>query len=789
MEQNYPADYFPRQRVGSSAKSKSWYKRCIDAGISATLMSSLSDSKRTHAQEKILKNLSEGILDMADIEQTISYAKIHNESLYKELQNYPLAKPRIDLIVGESIRRRFDWVLRVINDDSITEKEKIIKDRVIQEMVDAAQEEEQDQEKLKQRLNNLNRWIRYDAQDMRERMASQILSHLYTEQRLDIKFMEGMDNAANIGKEVYAIDIINKNPILRRVDPLSIFTLRSGRSAYVEDSDIIVEDNFRPLGYILDTYGDELKPSEIDEMERGVSLDRTGGSSSQGTSNTYPVFPADMFADPTNAKDVIDFFSSTPDDAGFGGYDAYGNVRETRVVWKGMRKIGIMKFYDDNGVLQEDFVDEGYKPNKELGENVKWVWTTEWHEGVRLAEDKYVRMRTRPIQFRTMDKLGAGGSGYVGTIYPQSLLEVMKPYQYLYILIMEEVKRALSKFKGPRMELDVAKIPDNWKLEDWMYYAEEMGYIIVDSFKEGKKGVSQGKMAGSFNTTGREYNANMGDYINQLVLILQYVERQIGIISGVSDQRLGQIENRETVGGIERSVTQSSHITEKMFSIHDYTKIRALETLLDTAKFAWRNNKSKKAQYVLDDLSTEILNIDGELFSESEYGLFVSNSTDDTELMNSMKQLAHAMAQNDKMNMRDLMTILTAPSVQSMRRELEKSDDERRQSEQQQAEQQNAIAQEQIAAAERTEQLKLQFDDNQNIRDNETKLLIAQLNQNDEEPVEDDTSMDEDKLKLDQEKINLQREKQNKDFKLARDKNIEQKRHNIATEKKAKTTK
>jgi hypothetical protein len=90
-----------------------------------------------------------------------------------------------------------------------------------------------------------------------------------------------------------------------------------------------------------------------------------------------------------------------------------------------------------------------------------------------------------------------------------------------------------------------------------------------------------------------------------------------------------------------------------------------------------------------------------------------------------MKQLAHAMAQNDKMNMRDLMTILTAPSVQSMRRELEKSDDERRQSEQQQAEQQNAIAQEQIAAAERTEQLKLQFDDNQNIRDGAESIELG----------------------------------------------------------------
>ena len=87
-----------------------------------------------------------------------------------------------------------------------------------------------------------------------------------------------------------------------------------------------------------------------------------------------------------------------------------------------------------------------------------------------------------------------------------------------------------------------------------------------------RKGAATGKLAGSFNTTGKVLDPRVGDYIQQTIGMLTYIEKQIGIISGVSEQRQGQVENRETVGGVERSVTQSSHITEKWFLLHEETK-------------------------------------------------------------------------------------------------------------------------------------------------------------------------------------------------------------------------
>lgn len=772
LEEGYKTTTLPQQKIATGSKTKQWFINCVNAGIQSSNIASPKKGNRSYKDKKILRDLENGIVDVEDIQRIINYVPNQfGTQVLDQVQNFPLANPRINLLVGESLRRRFDYAVRVINDDSISEKESELKDIVTKELASFAMSQDYSEEKLKKKLDHLSRFEKYEYQDMRERMASNILAYLYREQECHIKFSEGIENALYIGEEIYCVDIVGKSPVARVVDPLEVSVVRSSSSSYkVEDADIIVEDRYMPIGRVIDDYYDWLTPSDINKIEKGSS-ESVSGNDISGHTNTRPAFQSDMFADPNNANDLIDFFSTQPKDLAYGTYDSEGNVRVSRVVWKGMRKVGILSYYDENGIRQEDMVDENYKANKDLGEKVKWVWISEWYEGTRIADDIFVKLIPRPIQFRRMDNISESASGYVGTLYPQSLMEVMKPYQYLYILVMEQLKKALRKFKAPQIELDLAKIPDEWKLEDWLYYAEEMGYLIVDSFKEGDKGEATGKLAGNFNTTGKSYNPNMGQYITQLQIILEFIERQVSIISGVSDQRLGQIENRETVGGIERSVTQSSNITEKIFALHDNTKVRVMEALLETAKYAWRNDRSKRTQYVLDDMSTSILDIDVDVFRESDYGIFVNNTSEETELISSMKQLAHAMLQNDKINVTDLMTVLTSNSIASMRRRLEASDEERREREQKNVEAQNQAQIEKIQADERNKQLELQFSREENIRDNQTKIAVEQMKQNN-----NNEELERDKLRLQEEKIDTEEE-----IKKAQLRETE--RHNKATER------
>ena len=777
MEGLFKEVQFPRQRISTARKNKEWFKKCIDSAINNTVaFYSQEPNRRSRHQKTILRNLADGKLDPKDIETSTAFTDYQNVSTYQKLQNYPLAKPRIDLLVGESASRRFDWAVRVLNDDSISQKEEQVKERLFAVLTEAFQNPEMPQEELDKKLRQLERWKKFELQDIRERRASHILTHLSKELSLDLLFMQGMDNALVEGEEIYCVDVVANEPTARRVNPLNFYTIRSADSIYAEDCDVCVEDDFKPIGYVIDTYYEHLTPADIDYLEKSG----TGVSDGQGFSfgHTYPALPSSMFVDDLSTDtEWRDFFGASANVPFGGAFDSNGNVRCSRVAWRSLRKLGILERYDANGIPDDKIVDENYEPDVMLGEKVRWVWVNEWMEGTRIGESVYVKMQPRPIQFRRMDNLSAGGSGYVGTIYPESLMEVLKPYQYLYILVMEQFKKAMKAFRPPMVEMDFAKVPDNWTFEQWIYYAEQKGWMVVDSFKEGKKGESLGKLAGSFNTTGKSYsNLEMGNYIQQLTVILQFIERQISIISGVTDQRLGQIDNRETVGGVERSVTQSSHITEKLFKFHDNTKLRVLQILLETAKFAWRTKKSKKVQYVLDDLSTQLFEIDGEQFNESEYGLFVTNATNDTQLYDSIKTLALGMIQNDKMNMRDLMTILTSPSISVMRRELENSEDERKQLEQGQFQAQQDTINAQTQARAESEQANRDLLERNNIRDNQTKLAISDKSEGETTP--EVNTVDP----IAKEKVQLDREKFNRELQL-RQHDLEEKiRHNVATE-------
>jgi hypothetical protein len=64
-------------------------------------------------------------------------------------------------------------------------------------------------------------------------------------------------------------------------------------------------------------------------------------------------------------------------------------------------------------------------------------------------------------------------------------------------------------------------------------------------------------------------------------------------VAGITKQREGQISNRETVGGVERSMLQSSHITEWLFVTHEDVKKRVLECFLETAKIALKGRSKK----------------------------------------------------------------------------------------------------------------------------------------------------------------------------------------------------
>lgn len=673
---------FPHQKLATSDKNRDWRERCVNAGITIALYNSDNRMRDTKYGMRSNYRLYDGILDNADIERTINPYGLDSNTFPTEMQCYPIATSKINLLVGEESKRRFDWRLRVTNDDAVSEKEKFIKETYLNRLTELAMQEGLSQEQVQREVAELERWKNYEAQDIRERLGTQILNHLWAEQKLKLTFNQGFKDALIAGEEIYCADIIGGKPILRKVNPLTLYVLGMANSPYIEDADIIVEDAYHSLGWVIDNYYDYLTSQEIDALENGTGLQPYGKPLVDYPNSNIPYYPF--------SSDMDGLINVT--DTGYGNtvYDTEGNVRVVRVVWKSRRKIGLLTYLDpETGEEIETVVDENYKADKATGEKLEWKWINEWWEGTKIGKDIFVKMQPRYTQGRRMDNLSMCGSGYVGTIYntnsgkSKSIMTMMKPYAYMYNKLAYRVDKAIAKYKGPMIEMDLAKKPGDWDLDKWLYYGEEMGYLFVDSFQEGDKGRATGKLAGDFNTTGKLYNPDLGNYISQSIDMMRFIEDSLGNAVGITRQREGSIDNRETVGGVERSVTQSSHSTEELFLVHDFTKLRALEVLLDTAKYAYLNG-SMTAQYIMEsDLAQQIFTVDGELFNEADYGLVMTDSSAQTELKNALVQLAHAGIQTGNLNFSSFMDIYMTSSIADTRRKIERAEMENIQRQQQ----------------------------------------------------------------------------------------------------------
>jgi hypothetical protein len=777
--------HFPYQKKSTAKKGKQFVIDVIESSIDLAYNgeSDLVQSKRDMMTNY---NLRADILDEKDVEQAVNPWGIKGATFPAKMQNYPIANPKIDLLLGEESKRRFDWRVMVVNPEAVSQKEEKQKELMNQLIVNAMEEEDYDEEKLAEEIAKLEKWAKYEAQDLRERRATHYLQYLWKEQELKIKFNRGFEDALVAGMEVYNVDIAGGEPVVTKVDPLSLTVIRSGSSYRVEDADVIIEDTYQPIRWVIDNYYDYLTPAQIDAIEKGYI---SGGSKDSDIIKYYPNQPVQNPINMANLSqnattEEWEYSLINLDDFNTHNVAAYsdsGEVRVLRVVWVSMRKMGEISWHDEEGELQKKFVDENYTPKEEIGEKVEWFWINEWWEGTRIAEDIYVKWGPRPIQFRRMGNKSMGGSGYVGTLYnsntsqARSLMDRMKPYQYLYNVFMYRTELAFAKSKGKISVMDTSRIPEGWEMDKWMYYAEILGWAVEDPFKESNKGSSTGKLAGQMNQNTKVLDLEMGSYIQQHVMMLDFIKRELGEIAGVNQQRQGQVENRETLGGIERAVTQSSHITEKWFMMHDNTKSRVLEVLLETAKYAWRNKSNERLQYITDEMSSVITEIDGELFNEADYGIMISNSTQDAELVAAMKQLAQAGLQNDKINFSGLMDIYLSDSMSSMRRKIEKYEDDSIK-EMQQARQEAEETQRQIAQAglqdkqeERDHKFKVE------VLKSETDIAVANIGN--EENGGDPTAqlLAIQKLKLDEDKIRKEYELKNKDLK-------ETIRHNKVTE-------
>lgn len=727
---------FPLQRLPMSKKTQDWKEACVDYIAGHSQGSSRDGNNRSRKEEmQTYYDLYNSIYSEKDLKYVTNPFK-QQDGFPAMAQDYNIIKPKIDLLLGEETKRPFNF--RVVHTSDIATSE--IQDKAKQMIVDYIQatimsklgpeEQARYQEALQSgeimTPEQIQKYISKDYKDIAEITAYHSLNYLKNKLNITHEFFKGWKDALIGGEEIYYVGIVNGEPCLQRINPI-YFDYDSDTSdlEFIHEAQWCCYEMIMSLTEVYDRLYDKMSEKQLNELLDMMDDRSKGGVTPEvrKTSLDYPHIKTHS----------INGFSSNP-------FEEADNIHVWHCCWKSLKKIGFVNIINpETGIPEEYQVDETYKETgNEL--DVEWKWIIEVWEGYRIGQDLYVGIQPVEYQHISADNPNAQRLPYTGVIYnntnsrPRSLVSMMKPLQYMYIVLWYRLELAMARDKGKVVTMDITQIPKSMNIDvaKWMHYLSALGVNFVNPYEEGWDipGREGGKPS-QFNQISA-LDLTMANTIDQYINLMDKIESMLSEISGVSKQREGSISSNELVGNVERSVVQSAHITEPWFWVHNQVKKECLTMLLDTAKHAWKDNKTS-IQYVLDDATRAFLTLSDDFFYE-DMNIFVEDTTKNQQQIEALKNLMQPAMQNGA-SLLDIAEIITMDNVTMIRSKLEEIEQKRMEQqqameqaqaerEQQMAQIQNEIKEEELMLKEAEMDLKkYEIDSN-----NATKITVAQLN-------------------------------------------------------------
>lgn len=719
-----------------SKKTEDWKKSCVDYIIGKSQGGSRNGNNRTRKEEmQTYYDLYNSIYNEKDLKYVTNPFK-QQDGFPAMAQDYNIIKPKIDLLLGEETKRPFNF--KVVRTSEIATSE--MQDKAKQMLIDYIQATimsklgPEEQARYQQALESgeimppeqIQKYMSKDYKDIAEITAYHSLNYLKNKLNITHEFFKGWKDALIGGEEIYYVGILNGEPCLERINPLYFdYDTETSDLEFIHDAQWCVYEMKLSVTDIYDRYYDKLSEKQLNELLDLMSDSAKGGVNPEvrKTSLDYPHIKTH----------TINGFSTNPFEDG-------SNISVWHTCWQGFKKIGFVTITDpETGEPVEYVVDETYNvTGMEL--NVEWKWIIETYEGYRAGEDLYFGMQPIEYQFVSADNPNAQRLPYTGVIYnntnskPRSLVSMMKPLQYMYIVLWYRLELAMARDKGKVVNMDITQIPKSMNIDvsRWMHYLSALGVNFINPYEEGWDipGREGGKPA-QFNQI-TALDLTMANTINQYIMLMDKIESMLSEISGVSKQREGGISSNELVGNVERSVVQSAHITEPWFWTHNQVKREAISMLLNTSKWAWKDNKTN-LQYILDDAARAFITLSDSFFYE-DYDVFVEDTTKNQQQIDALKNLLQPAMQNGA-SLLDITEIITMDNVTMIKNKLEEIEQKRMEQqqameqaqaerEQQMLQMQNEVKEEELMLKEAEMDLKkYEIDSN-----NATKITVAQLN-------------------------------------------------------------
>ena len=200
---------FPQQKLLMTEKTEEWGKECIEASL-GIITHDTSRIRKTKATKKINYDLANGIIDETDIEKAFNPMGLRGVQFPAKIQNYPIELSKFNVLKGEESKRRFDWRVRVVNEDAVSAKEEQLREQVFNMIVSELQNPEYSEEKAARRFKQLKHYQEYEFGDMNELMADRILNYFWHTQKMRDTFSDAFYDVLITAEELYSVDKIGR---------------------------------------------------------------------------------------------------------------------------------------------------------------------------------------------------------------------------------------------------------------------------------------------------------------------------------------------------------------------------------------------------------------------------------------------------------------------------------------------------------------------------------------------------------------------------------------------------
>lgn len=729
MEDNLYNSAFPRQKLPLSKKGKKWQEDCVNYIIGEGNVTSGGNSTSYYGELQTYYNLYNSIFDEKDFKSITNPFKVE-DGFPATPHDFNIIRPKVDLLIGEETKRPLNFRVIRTSQEATSEMQEKEKQMILQ-YIEAAitakmspEEAQQFQEQLQSGEimppEQIAKYMDKDYKDIVENTAYHSLTYLREKLDLDNEFIKGWKDGLISGREIYYVGVLNAEPYAERVNPICFSYDKSPDLDFIEDGSWCCRKMRMPITEVYDRYYDKLEEKDLDKLEEMI-----GSTPGRNLGDRSPV---DMGIQLRIYDNPI--------------FEGSGKslVNVWHCCWKSFKKIFYVTTTDDAGQPQINIVDETYQPvGNEV--SVEPDWIIEVWEGYRAGSDLYFGIQPIEYQHVSIDNPNSQKLPYCGAIYsntnskPRSLVSILKPLQYMYIVLWYRLELAIARDKGKIVNMDITQIPKSMNISPakWMHYLSSVGVNFINPYEEGWNipGREGGKPA-QFNQI-TALDLTMSNVIAEYIQLMDKIEELAGTISGITQQREGAVSTSEMVGNVERSVVQSSHITEPLFWVHNQCKRRVLNMLLNTAKGAWEETGKQKLQYIFDNGERAFLDITPKFYYE-DMDVFVSDTSKDLENIQKLQQLIQPAMQNGA-SLLEAAEILTNDNFNIIKQKLKDMQTRQEQIQQQQqeaeAQQQQQLQQMQNEAKQQElmlQEAQMDLQRYQIDQDNQTKIAVAQIN-------------------------------------------------------------